>query len=68
MLIAWREYVLCWELLPCKCQLLSAVCGVHRASGEERGVAGGARVWGEEKGGIASVPVKDAKELGPFPK
>lgn len=27
--------------------------------------AGGAHVWGKE---IASVPVKDAKELGPFLK
>lgn len=27
---------------------------------------GGACVWGEEKGGIAPVPGRDAEELGPF--
>jgi len=40
---------------------------VRRARGQERG-AGGAGAWGEEKGGIASVPVKDAKEVGLFLK
>lgn len=47
--------------------LISCMWGAQGQRGGE-GLAGSARVWGEEKGGIASVPVKDAKELGPFLK
>lgn len=47
--------------------LTSRTWGAQGQQGGERG-AGGARAWGEEKGGIASVPVKDAQELGPFLK
>lgn len=47
--------------------LISRMWGAQGQQGGERG-AGGARLGGEEKGGIASVPIKDAKELGPFLK
>lgn len=51
MLIAQREHVLCWELLPCRRQLLSAAVGCGRSTG----------VGNEEQAGIAAVPDKDAE-------